>query len=182
MAGYLTINGERIAANHFAWDRCHKIYLIGSTTDRRSMIDYGYENDIFPISKLPWAWDTSCFLRFVSWADLERPSPVPQARDDDPVIEWHDTGARIADPEVLFTVTVAWETETRRDVQRAVVRIVNPDGTTCTARHFNYGPDGMTTRLEDEIAEWVGEQAEEFMDTYFSAAWEEANQHHNIGR
>jgi hypothetical protein len=40
----------------------------------------------------------------------------------------------------------------------------------------------MTTRLENEIAEWVGEQAEEFMDTYFSAAWEEANQHHSIGR
>lgn len=174
MAGYLTINGERIAANHFAFDGCHKIYLIGSTTDRRTMIDFGYEKDIFPISKLPWAWDKSCFLRFISWANLDRPGPAPQDRDDEPVIEWHDTGARrVADPEILFSVTAAWET--KRDGDQAIVRIVNPDGTTCKARHFRYESSGMDIRDEDEIAEWVSKQAQDFMETYLSAALEQAD-------
>jgi hypothetical protein len=89
MSGTLRINGEVIEATHFAYDNCHKIYLIGNDDDMQSMRGYGYEDGysgIYPVSELKWAWDESCFLRFINWADLR--SVVPQDYDTEPVIEW----------------------------------------------------------------------------------------------
>ena len=73
------INGEEVAATHFAWDGCHKIYLINSTEHREAMDSYGWDASVYhPIDKLPQAWEDSCSLRFISWADLTLPNLVNQ--------------------------------------------------------------------------------------------------------
>jgi len=80
----LLINGVEIAATHFAWDQCHKIYLINSQEHRQAMFDNGWsESDIFPVEELPQAWENSCGLRFIEWADLSLPGVVPQFADQD---------------------------------------------------------------------------------------------------
>jgi len=89
IGGALLVDGKAVEAQYFAFDGCHKIYLIDSVSAEKEMEGYGYSSrDTFPISKLPWAWEKSCFLRFISWADLRQPDLVPQDRDKDPVIEW----------------------------------------------------------------------------------------------
>lgn len=70
----LLINGEAVDAVEFAWDGCHKVYLIANDDDRQRMQDYGYtdEGDILPIDELPEIWEVTCPLRFISSADLSR--------------------------------------------------------------------------------------------------------------
>ena len=75
----LVINDEIVEATHFAWDSCHKIYLINTDADRSLMDSYGWpSSDYFSIEKLPQAWEDSCSLRFISWADLTLPNLVNQ--------------------------------------------------------------------------------------------------------
>jgi hypothetical protein len=75
----LVINNETVAATHFAWDGCHKIYLIKTASDRSLMDSYGWESGAYhPIWELPQAWEDSCSLRFISWADLTLPNLVNQ--------------------------------------------------------------------------------------------------------
>ncbi|EHB48612.1 hypothetical protein MycrhDRAFT_5453 [Mycolicibacterium rhodesiae JS60] len=69
--GTLKINDKVVAATEFAYDGCHKIYLIIWGGDRETMLDCGYtEADIYPIEKLPEVWADTCPLRFISSADL----------------------------------------------------------------------------------------------------------------
>ena len=86
MSGMLTINGEVVKATHFAYDGCHKIYLIGSVEDAATMAGYGYDI-ILPVSELAATWEETCFLRFINWADLGE-TVVPQAYEEEPTIEW----------------------------------------------------------------------------------------------
>lgn len=89
--GVLRINGKSFTATHFAWDGCHKIYLISSTSDMAQMITYGYgegDSEILPVSELPRVWEETCSLRFISPADLIGDDIVPQCYEDEPVIEW----------------------------------------------------------------------------------------------
>lgn len=58
-----TINNQTITADRFAYDGCHKIYLINSVQDERQARCFGYE--IMPINYLPCIWDNSCPLRFI---------------------------------------------------------------------------------------------------------------------
>lgn len=74
----LTINGHEITADSFAWDECHKIYLINTEEDLDKFIEYEYK--IFPISLLQEAYENSCGLRFISDGDLDF-SPVEQGQD-----------------------------------------------------------------------------------------------------
>lgn len=69
----LKINGKEVTATEFAFDGCHKIYLIATPEDRARMVECGYYKwgDILPISELSRAWDISCPLRFIRSADLE---------------------------------------------------------------------------------------------------------------
>lgn len=84
----LTINGEVVKATHFAYDGCHKIYLIGGVEDMESMLGYGYsQDDILPVSELSRVWSETCFLRFISWADLSE-NVVSQDYEEEPTIEW----------------------------------------------------------------------------------------------
>ncbi len=69
--GTLKINGNVVEATEFAYDGCHKIYLITWGGDRDLMFDYGFtEADIHPIETLPEVWEDTCPLRFISSADL----------------------------------------------------------------------------------------------------------------
>jgi hypothetical protein len=82
----LKINGKTVEATEFAFDGCHKIYLITNPEGRQRMVDYGYgaDNDdsaILPVSELAQAWRQSCFLRFISPADLEGPDFVEQGEN-----------------------------------------------------------------------------------------------------
>jgi hypothetical protein len=80
----LHINGEPVEAIEFAWDGCHKIYLIDTAEVRETLQGYGYEGeDFLPVSELPDAWESSCALRFICWGDLRDGDPVPQLSEED---------------------------------------------------------------------------------------------------
>lgn len=87
----LLVNGKPVAATEFAWDGCHKIYLIATPADRTAFTEeYGYESDdIHPVSELPQAWEDSCGLRFISWSDLSVPDLVHQF-DENVTVEYKE--------------------------------------------------------------------------------------------
>jgi len=59
----MEINGKKTNATHFAYDSCHKIYLLEDQQDLGEARDSGY--DILPISKLEKTFHTSCGLQFI---------------------------------------------------------------------------------------------------------------------
>jgi hypothetical protein len=78
------INGEPVTAAEFAWDGCHKIYLINSLEDRERMVGLGYgegESEILPIDELPEVWEESCGLRFISGCGPDYTCYVEQFED-----------------------------------------------------------------------------------------------------
>lgn len=78
----LYINGKRVEATEFAYDGCHKVYLIDTPAVRETLVGYGYEEgDFHPVSALPELWETTCPLRFISWGDLRDDDLVPQCED-----------------------------------------------------------------------------------------------------
>lgn len=72
----ITINGQTSPATEFAWDGCHKIYLLDNgDADKNGKYGYmlskngeaGYK--VLPVSELQRVWDQSCPLRFINnWA------------------------------------------------------------------------------------------------------------------
>jgi hypothetical protein len=64
----MTINGHKITAKKFAWDTCHKIYLINTKEDKKTFLEYEYE--LFPIGGLEDAYKNSCPLKFIQNGDL----------------------------------------------------------------------------------------------------------------
>lgn len=79
MKTLLLINDRPISAKEFAYDGCHKIYLIFNAQDRAEMLGLGYsEEDIYPVSDLPAIWGETCPLRFISRADLQGKNYVEQ--------------------------------------------------------------------------------------------------------
>lgn len=65
----MKVNGIEIVGNEFAYEGCHKIYVIETVKDRVEAIGYGYE--ILPIDKLPETWRNSCSLRFIRNWELD---------------------------------------------------------------------------------------------------------------
>lgn len=59
----MIVNDHTITAKEFAWDECHKIYLINSEEDREKLIGYGY--NLYPIKGLKKAYESSCMLKFI---------------------------------------------------------------------------------------------------------------------
>ena len=87
----LLINSKEVHAQEFAWDGCHKIYLITSPKERELMESYGYgedESEILHISHLPMVWEESCSLKFISMADLSVPNLINQFEDG--TVEYRD--------------------------------------------------------------------------------------------
>lgn len=60
----MKVNGIEIIGSKFAYDGCHKIYIIEDEVDERKALKLGY--DIFTIDELEDTWNNSCELRFIS--------------------------------------------------------------------------------------------------------------------
>lgn len=59
----MIINGKETNAKEFAYDGCHKIYLIEDNKDKEMALDLNYE--IRPIEELERTFECSCSLRFI---------------------------------------------------------------------------------------------------------------------
>lgn len=59
----MKINNLEVVGNKFAYDGCHKIYIIEDMEDEQKAIDCGYE--ILDISELVDTYRNSCELRFI---------------------------------------------------------------------------------------------------------------------
>ena len=63
------INGWRTVSLAFAYDGCHKIYLIENMEDVPEILEYGYK--ILPIQEIKYIWEEdACALKFIStWSE-----------------------------------------------------------------------------------------------------------------
>ncbi len=64
----MKVNGKVIKGIGFAFDGCHKIYIVANETDANEAKEMGYR--IYPLDRLPYIWRDSCPLRFISSWDL----------------------------------------------------------------------------------------------------------------
>ena len=83
MAHAVQIEGMRFSSTQFAYDGCHKIYLLSSWRDEREAAEaegMGYE--ILPVEELEETYEGSCPLRFIGCWDLVA-TPVPQFLEED---------------------------------------------------------------------------------------------------
>ena len=60
----MKINGLEVKGNKFAYDDCHKIYIIEDEDDIKEAKEIGY--DIYDIKYIKEVFDYSCPLRFIS--------------------------------------------------------------------------------------------------------------------
>lgn len=60
----MKVNNKIIKGDKFAFDNCHKIYIIESEQDLIEAKEMGY--DIYDINYLPTAYRDSCELKFIS--------------------------------------------------------------------------------------------------------------------
>ena len=74
----MKINNQTTTAKEFAYDGCHKIYLLESENDKDEARDCGY--DILPIQNLKKTFNCSCGLQFISNWNLSK-SYVNQFQD-----------------------------------------------------------------------------------------------------
>ena len=70
-----------VLTNKFAYDGCHKIYLITSEKDESEAWDYSYQ--LRGVEELPAIWNATCPLRFIQFWDVEnlKGNLVPQCFD-----------------------------------------------------------------------------------------------------
>ena len=66
----MKINGHKITGDKFAWDRCHKIYIIEDEQDEIKALDIGY--NLYPIDLIQDCYENSCPLRFISNWKLDK--------------------------------------------------------------------------------------------------------------
>lgn len=67
----IKINGTKIKTNgYFAYDNCHKIYIIEDNEDMKKAKELGY--DLFPIEDIKNAYNNSCPLKFISNWKLDK--------------------------------------------------------------------------------------------------------------
>lgn len=59
----LKINNKEVIGDYFAYDGCHKIYVIEDQEDRDEAVSFGY--DVYKIDMIQNFWDVSCDLRFI---------------------------------------------------------------------------------------------------------------------
>ena len=63
----MNLNGKPVTAKKFAFDGCHKIYLLDTTAQATEARLSGYT--ILPIARLEETYNDSCGLKFISdWA------------------------------------------------------------------------------------------------------------------
>jgi hypothetical protein len=76
----MKINGKTVTGDRFAFDGCHKIYIIDTPEQEAEARRYGYE--IYPIEDIEQTYEDSCNLKFISsWNDDDFVSYVRQSED-----------------------------------------------------------------------------------------------------
>lgn len=61
----LKINGKEVKTNgSYAFDNCHKFYILENDEDKMKALDIGY--DIYPVKHLATDLEHSCPLRFIN--------------------------------------------------------------------------------------------------------------------
>ena len=65
----MKVNGINITAREFAYDGCHKIYLLDSRGEVQDAMDCGY--GVLPIEELRDTYESSCGLRFINTWSLD---------------------------------------------------------------------------------------------------------------
>ncbi len=60
----MKINGKEVTAEKFAFEGCHKIYVIDTPEEEAQALKYGY--NIYPIEEIREAYEGSCSLKFIS--------------------------------------------------------------------------------------------------------------------
>ena len=65
----MKVNRTAIKGIGFAFDGCHKIYIVANEAESNEAKEMGYQ--IYPLDRLPYIWRDSCPLRFISSWDLE---------------------------------------------------------------------------------------------------------------
>jgi hypothetical protein len=66
----MKVNGKKINGNKFAYDECHKIYILEDEQDVDEALKYGYR--IYPISSLQEKFEDSCGLQFIQNWKLDK--------------------------------------------------------------------------------------------------------------
>ncbi len=64
----MKVNGQTIKGIGFAFDGCHKIYIVANEAESNEAKEMGYQ--IYPLNRLPGVWRDTCPLRFISSWDL----------------------------------------------------------------------------------------------------------------
>ena len=59
----MKVNDIEIEATEFAYDGCHKIYLIEDEQDKKEALECEY--DLYPIEQLQDKYENSCSLKFI---------------------------------------------------------------------------------------------------------------------
>lgn len=72
----MKVNGQTIVGEKFAYDGCHKMYVLETEQEEQEAIKFGYE--IKPINLLPVTYEYSCELRFINKWDVSQPAYVEQ--------------------------------------------------------------------------------------------------------
>ena len=75
-----TINGIEIKAKTFAYDGCHKIYILKDNKAKREAIKLGY--DVYDIRDIATCYIYACPLRFINEWGGDFDTIVPQAADE----------------------------------------------------------------------------------------------------
>lgn len=63
-------------ATQFAWDGCHKIYILENQEEITEAKNVGYK--ILDIKNLESTWEESCELRFINFWNLDKDAIIPQ--------------------------------------------------------------------------------------------------------
>ena len=72
----MKINGKNIKAQLFAYDGCHKIYILETKNDIVAAANAEYR--ILPMRYIQETYAKSCNLRFIDFWNENKPSIVPQ--------------------------------------------------------------------------------------------------------
>lgn len=66
----MKINGKEVVGEKFAYDGCHKIYIVEDEEDREKFVSYGYK--IYDIKYIEDIYESSCSLRFINNCKLDK--------------------------------------------------------------------------------------------------------------
>lgn len=66
----MKINNKEVIGDKFAYDGCHKIYIIEDEKDRKDAEEYDYQ--IFDLKDIQNVYENSCELKFISNWKLDK--------------------------------------------------------------------------------------------------------------